>query len=183
MDNIFAPGNLPDKNEIRKQKEIAVLRDKIEDEDITHQELKSAYELSLGLSQEEILSSKDIEEKIKKLALDLQKMTTEGLALTSVVEVLEETNRENMVLDLYGNFIEQLKISKKEKDILMSIIEKKKAGLLVISDRQSLDKLAEAKIPEFSSAKDYPFYQIVAEIINFLNKFKNKDKIEISFIQ
>jgi hypothetical protein len=144
-------------------------------------EFRIAYQMSLGLSEDETSYPDKVDDKVRGLSAKLADMSKDGLPLTSIAGILKEIEERESVPDTYFALVDALAISDREKKLLYSIVEKKRNGTLFVSDKKTLGEVARLKISEFPK-DNYSACQAISELTAFLYLFKLA-KIEISFIE
>ena len=87
------------------------------------------------------------------LAQKIEEYTKQGLSLTKIKDVIEFGFEDQNVLQDYALFVNEMKITDREKDILLSIVEKKRSGELKIQDLEN-GQVSVLKIDEKTT--EYP---------------------------
>ena len=168
--------------EVPYKEQIQEINDAIKQGNFSSAEFRLAYQISLGLSEDETSYPDKINDKVKEFAEKLRTMNESGLPLTTITGVLKETENKESAVDVYYELVDSLGISDREKEVLYSILKNKRSGLLIVSDPKTLKDFAKIKISEFPK-DNYPAYQIAEDLTAVLSVFKGGAKIEISFME
>jgi len=160
--------------------ELTKIIDFVKLNDVDATDVFIAYQLSLGLSVEEIDVAETIDDNVSILADKMTAYQDAGFPLNDLVnliEVKEEIDSSELV---FNNLIEELLLSDNDKNVLRSIVNGKRPGTLTIIDADSGQDLAEAVLADEVNNDDFSAKEIATVLTPFLNNFKDK-KIEISF--
>lgn len=95
-------------------------------------DLEKAYLIALGISPDTVEN-----EVIYVLAQKIDEHMKNGLSATKIKEAIEFGFEDENALQNYTVFVNTMKITDREKDILLSIVEKKRPGELQIRDLES----------------------------------------------
>jgi len=99
---------------------------------ISGDELELAYKLAMGVAEEK----ERAREEVIALAKKMEEFMKNGLAINRIVEMIGSKREYEAACDNYYNLVSTMPISEREKEVLVSIVKKKRAGKLTITDKK-----------------------------------------------
>ncbi|MDP3957722.1 MAG: hypothetical protein Q8Q10_04445 [bacterium] len=147
---------------------------------LTSDQMFAAYELALGVNEPNEEMRARIPASVKELANLIAGEMANGLALNRIAALVGSKREHEGAYDKYLSVVTTLNISEKEKQILRSIVEKKRSGILTISESASGKDIAWITLPEEVSNTDFPVNDLASILLQKLPEFQGK-KISISF--
>lgn len=141
-------------------------------------EMTKAYEMALGLEEND--SPKPVREEIGIMAEKMKKFIDDGLALNRIVELINQKVDYESAPEKYYEMVNKMPINEKGKRMLISIVEKRRSGVITIFDDSKEKKLQEIAISKGISDKEYSQSDLAIQLIYLLDPFKDK-KVEIMF--
>lgn len=104
----------------------------IQENKLSPTDLEDAYFIALGISPNVIKN-----EAIYTLAQKIEQHSKQGLSLTKIKDAIEFGFEDQNALQNYTDFVSRMKITEREKQVLLSIVEKKRSGELQIRDLEN----------------------------------------------
>jgi len=115
---------------------------------ISNEELVEAYCMALGTNQENIDLSKPLSEQFFQLAQKIDEYSKQGLPLDYIANLIKKGKEFENMTHTFNEYVDSLSLSDAEKKILRSIIEKKRIGILEISNKVNGKTLWDIKLNE-----------------------------------
>ncbi len=142
-------------------------------------DLFHAYQISMGIDPQDTSVDTLIREEVYSLAESMKQYMKDGLAVNRIVELISVKRDYDRAPEYYNMLIDALLISDKEKDVLKSIVTRKRAGTLVITDQET-GAIDELKIDEGIADIAYTHSEMAATLMLHLSEYRGK-RIEITF--
>ncbi|EKE07030.1 MAG: hypothetical protein ACD_18C00209G0004 [uncultured bacterium] len=171
------------------EKRLDKFRDQIlsfaEKHDLNSKQLETAYLLALGTPEEDEEVQQFLSEEVKELSKIINKASLEGVPLNEIGDMIAHHKGLEESKQNFTEWVSGLDISIKEKNLIASIIEKRRVGVLTFVDRKTGDDLFDFEIPKSSKeSSSTPVWAYNFEILLKDAIKKSTDgKFEIWFVE
>ncbi len=157
-----------------KMKELEVM---VRSRGFSGEDFRQAYIISLGVRPES-----EVDPKVEELAEELRGLSEENvLPLTRLSELMISLEEEELMIRDYMDLVDNLSLTDKEKEVLKSVVEEERNGILHISvEDRSLSVIIEST-EEIDPAINLK-YKLASGLNRILGVLRGVDKkIEIDF--
>lgn len=120
----------------------------IEKNDISSRELEVAYQLALGVTEDDEDIAPAITKEVKTLAQLLHKHIENGFPLNEIAEMISSRTLLELSKDDFHKWLTELSITENEKKVLRSIVEERRVGTITFVDKKTGEDIFEFKIPK-----------------------------------
>jgi len=176
MKESHTPRPLIDEKE--RETSLEKMFDWIRQNNLTSDEIEFAYYVSLGVTPEELGKDSEMSSSVKELLNIMSDYQNKRFPVTDIVNVIERMRGiEDSKIPFY-ELIDELNLTEKEKDILRSIVLKKRSGSLVVVNGQGRD-VGRIEIKK-EDTSDSDSDQLADKLSQMLSKYKD-DAVEIRF--
>ena len=148
----------------------------VSSEKMSGDDLRTAYLLSLDVSADEV--GYEVNPKIEELAEKIKMSFDNGLPLNNVVDIIFSREEYESSIDKYNELVNKLNLTDKEKKILVSIVEKKREGVLSILVNKSSTKIDEVEI---KNATSFSNEDLALDLREFLTRLEGFGGLAIEF--
>ncbi|MFZ1720049.1 MAG: hypothetical protein WAU28_01700 [Candidatus Moraniibacteriota bacterium] len=146
---------------------------------ISSEELFVSYQLAMGLSLEELELKQAPREEVFSLSKIMGEHMKNGLAVNRIAGLVESKKDYETAAETYSMMVDELKITKKEKGVLKSIVIGKRPGVITIINDETSEDLAEITI--LKEVESMEMNEVAATLIGHLRQYMDK-KISIRFV-
>lgn len=163
--------------EMKKDMEEAdKIRHFIEAEGMAADQIREAYYRLVGVWDKE----GDVDPTVEKLRT---MMEASGLPLTRFARLVELFDQQEASIGKLPALIDELQVTPHEKEVLHSVVNEWRPGMLLLSDAKTGELLAETMIPTMPPEDAANFRrEIAGRLYGHFTKYKSR-KLEIRFIE
>lgn len=120
----------------------------IEKNNINSRELEAAYQLALGVPENDEDIAPLLTNEVKSVTKLLEKHISDGFPLNEIAEMITDRTRLESTKDSFHKWVSGLSLSQNEKKLLHSIVEERRVGTIQFVDKKTGNDIFEFKIPK-----------------------------------
>ena len=167
------------KAEGREREQIDDIISFVKERGMTGAELGVAYEIAMGIPPEPKEGEGPARSDVYELAKKLDDHMKNGLAVNRIQELIQTKADYESTPHTYDALIDTLHITDKEKNVLRSIVERKRSGTLMILDPKTRGELGRIDV-SFNESSGFEQNDVAGKLIVLLAQWRDTP-VEILF--